>query len=94
MSRIENRRSAADTPRAIDDCTLVRRRSEGMIAVIEIIRPMNWPALRRPARASRVDTHTITASASAARNWTTLEAAARVVSTFMFRPSMRLARRA
>ncbi|MNV59899.1 hypothetical protein D3C71_1523440 [compost metagenome] len=44
-----------------------------------------------PASASRVDTHTITANARAARNCTVLEASARVVSTFMFRPSMRLA---
>lgn len=93
MSRMPNRRSAAATPREIEVCTLVRRRSEGMMAIIEVIRPMNWPALRRPASASRVDTQTITASASAARNCTTLEAAARVTSTFMFSDSMRLARR-
>ncbi|MNI22047.1 hypothetical protein D3C73_755930 [compost metagenome] len=93
MSMMPNRRSAAATPREIEVCTLVSRRSDGMMAIIEVIRPMNWPALSLPANASRVDTHTITASASAARNWTTLEAAARVTSTFMFSASMRLARR-
>ena len=92
LSRMANRRSAAATPREIAVCTLVTRRSEGMMAIIAVISMTNWPASRRPCRASRAATHTIAASASAASSWTMAEAPARVLSTFMFRPRMRLAR--
>ena len=60
--------------------------------IIAVISTMKSPASRRPCRASRVATHTIAASASAASSWVMAEAPARVVSTFMFRPRMRLAK--
>ena len=68
------------------------RRSEGMIPIIAVISLTNSPGLSWPASASRVATHTIAASAIAARICTIAEAIARVVSTFMFSRRMRLAR--
>ncbi len=62
-----------------------------MMAIMELMRVMNSPAFKRPASDSRVATHTITASARAARNCTVADAVARVVSTFIFNRSIRLA---